>query len=242
MNRRNFIKKNLLTLGLMSLGGILLSSNIITPRNAMANTNFATKNNDDKIKVGILLFDNVEVLDFAGPFEVFSIPFKGEYTNKIFDVITVSEDGKLVNATNGLKVQPDYSIATMPDVDVMIIPGGGGTDKVAKNPLLLQWIKERASKVEIMASVCTGAFLLAQVGLLDGKEATTHIELLDQLENKYPACTVKRNVKFVDAGNVITAAGISAGIEMSFHLVKKLADLEAAKATAHIMEYDIVLD
>ncbi len=93
-----------------------------------------------------------------------------------------------------------------------------------------------------MASVCTGAFLLGKAGFLDGKRATTHRERTERLEKLFPACKVQRNVKFVDEEKIITSAGISAGINMSFHLVKKLAGLEAAKATAHIMEYDIVLD
>ncbi len=242
MNRRDFIKKNLQAVACLSTGVALANSGIFSIKEAHATQSGLNKKNDGKIKIGILLFDDVEVLDFAGPFEVFSIPFIGDYSNKIFDVITVSEDGEKIVATNGLKVIPDYSITDMPKVDVLIIPGGGDTSAIIKNNTIMNWIKERAKEVEITASVCTGAFILAKAGLLEGREVTTHIELLDTLEKEYPSCTVIRDVKFVDEDDIITSAGISAGIEMSFHLVEKLAGLDVAKATAGIMQYDIVLD
>ncbi len=243
MNRRDFIKKNLQAVAYISTGAVLASSNVFSAKEAHATTNASNKNNDGKIKVGILLFDEVEVLDFAGPFEVFSIPFKKDYEDKIFDVVTVSETGKLIRAKNGLLVQPHYSFENMPDVDVLIIPGGDGADKIEiNNPKIIAWIKEKSKEVKIIASVCTGAFLLAEAGLLEGRKATTHWGRFDKFAQDYPSCNLVRDVKFVDEEDIITSGGISAGINMSFHLVTKLAGLDVAKRTAKLMEYDIVLD
>ena len=193
-----------------------------------------------KIKVGIFLFNEVEVLDFAGPFEVFSLAEKdGE---KIFDVITIGEHQHTISARNGLIVQPNTTFENCPDLDILIIPGGYGAENIEiKNPVTLQWIKEQYKKVNLLASVCTGAFLLAECGLLDDKEATTHWMDTDLLAKTYPKVKVKRDVKFVEDGDIITAGGISAGIHMSFHIIKKLFGKEIAAYTAKRMEYDIKL-
>lgn len=188
--------------------------------------------------VGILLFNEVEVLDFAGPFEVFSITSIPEQEEKPFIVKTVSETGELICARNGLKVQPDYSFTTAPAFDILIVPGGYGAESIEiYNKSLIKWIQEQSKRAELSASVCTGALLLAKAGLLDSKKATTHWMDIDRLEAEFPEVTVKRNVKFVDEGSIITSAGISAGMNMSFYIVKKLLGDEIAKATAKRMEY-----
>lgn len=193
-------------------------------------------------KVGILLFEDVEVLDFAGPFEVFSVTSYSEDEEiKPFEVRTVSETGGLINAKNGLKVQPDFSFEDAPLFDIVIIPGGQGTRTEISNEKVIQWIKEQSEKVQITASVCTGALLLAKAGLLSAKRATTHWGSYDWMERDFPDVKVERNVKYVDEGTVITSAGISAGINMSFHLVNKLLGADIAKTTAKRMEYDIEL-
>ncbi|NRS48678.1 DJ-1/PfpI family protein [Brevibacillus sp. HB2.2] len=193
-------------------------------------------------RVGIFLFDDVEVLDFAGPFEVFSVTSMENDSHTPFRVETVSEKGNMIQALNGLKVQPDYSFANMPAFDILIIPGGiGAREREVHNERVIQWIREQMQKVELMASVCTGAFLLAKAGLLSGKKATTHWASLDRMEKEFPEVVVQRGVKFVDEGNIVTSAGISAGINMSFHIIKRLVGAEVAEQTAKIMEYDIVL-
>lgn len=193
--------------------------------------------------VGILLFNDVEVLDFAGPFEVFAVTGQTLTTaSSPFLVKTVSEDGKIVTARNGLKIQPDYSYADAPQFDILIIPGGPGSRTEMYNKATIKWVQERMDKVDIMASVCTGALILAEAGLLDGKTVTTHWNSYNRLENDYPSLTVKRNVKFVDEGKIVTSGGISAGINMSFHLVKRLLGKEVAANTAKMMDYDIDLD
>lgn len=191
-------------------------------------------------KVGILLFNEVEVLDFAGPFEAFSSTTYTESKEKSFKVNTVAQTKDLIKARNGLKIQPDYDFYDAPQFDILIIPGGYGAEEVEiRNPKVINWIKDNMNSVQIMASVCTGAFLLAEANLLDGKQATTHWMDIDRLEKEYNKITVQRNVKFVDETPIITSGGISAGINMSFHIIKKLLGEEIADATAKRMEYDI---
>jgi len=197
--------------------------------------------NNDKWKVGIFLFDDVEVLDFAGPFEVFSVTTL-ENGDKPFIVETISEKGNLIVGRNGLKVQPDYSFDTMPRFDILIIPGGlGAREREIHNDNVIVWIGNEMKNVQLMTSVCTGALLLAKAGLLKGKMATTHWSSLERFETEFPEVKVQREVKFVDEGNIITSGGISAGINMSFHIVKRLLGSEVAQTTAKRMEYDIVI-
>ena len=192
--------------------------------------------------VGILLFNEVEVLDFAGPFEVFSIATLLESNEKPFIVKTISENGELVTARNGLKVKPDYSFANHPSFDIVIIPGGFGAEQIEiNNSSVIEWIKNQQSRVEFMTSICTGALLLAKAGILDGKKATTHWMDIDRLEQEFPNISVQRGVKFVDEDSIITSGGISAGINMSFHLISRLHGKDVAIKTAKRMEYEIRL-
>lgn len=194
----------------------------------------------NKWSVGIFLFNEVEVLDFAGPFEVFSVAeVNGE---KTFTVYTVSENGEMITARNGLKVQPDYSIENLPPVDILIIPGGLGARKYEmKNEIVIKWIRQQMKEVKLMTSVCTGALLLAKAGLLEGLKATTHWASIEKFKNEFQNVEVIENVKFVDEGHIITSAGISAGINMAFHIVKNLLGVHVAEDTAKRMEYDISL-
>ncbi|ABR47652.1 ThiJ/PfpI domain protein [Alkaliphilus metalliredigens QYMF] len=192
-------------------------------------------------KVGILIFDDVEVLDFAGPFEVFSVTTIANQMNP-FHVSTISEKGNMITARNGLRVQPDYSFEDMPQLDILIIPGGlGAREREIHNDTLIRWISNQIEKVELMTSVCTGALLLAKAGLLRGKKATTHWASLERLQREFPEIYVQHGVKFVDEGNIVTSGGISAGINMSFHIVKRLLGSEIARQTAKRMEYDITI-
>ncbi|HDR7276968.1 DJ-1/PfpI family protein [Bacillus cereus] len=194
----------------------------------------------NKWSVGIFLFNEVEVLDFAGPFEVFSITKVHE--EKPFTVYTVSQNGEMITARNGLKVQPDYSIEDLPPVDILIIPGGkGARENEVKNDIIINWIRQQMKEVKLITSVCTGALLLAKAGLLDGLKATTHWASIQTFKKDFPNVEVMENVKFVDEGHIITSAGISAGINMSFHIVKNLLGVEIAEETAKNMEYDIDL-
>lgn len=195
----------------------------------------------EKRQVGILLFDEVEVLDFAGPFEVFSLA-RDFNQEALFQVHTITENGQMIRARNGLKVLPDYNFSNCPQLDILLVPGGYGAEEIEiYNESLLSWITEKAQQVEILASVCTGALLLAQAGFLKGKKATTHWMDLERLAN-FPEVDVQKETKYVEDGKVITSGGISAGIDMSFYLVAKLYGVETALATAKRMEYDISLN
>ena len=192
--------------------------------------------------VGILLFNEVEVLDFAGPFEVFSLA-ENDSSDKHFDVITIAEQQAPISARNGLTVIPDYRFTDHPDIDVLVIPGGLGAEKIEiNNQVTIEWIVSQANVAELTLSVCTGALLLAKAGLLAGKSATTHWMDLDNLAS-YPNIEVIANTRYVDASDetnkLVTSAGISAGIHASLYCVEKLIDRRTMKATARRMEFDI---
>lgn len=189
-----------------------------------------------KRNVAILLFDEIEVLDFAGPFEVFAVTdeLRGYAT---FNVFTVAENIGTIRARNGLKVIPDYPRESCPPPHVLIIPGGFGTRALLHKPALLEWVRQKARHAEVVMSVCTGSLVLGQAGLLDGLRATTHHECLDLLRTTAPRTEVVATERFVDNGKILTAAGISAGIDCSLHVVERLLGAEAATQTARYMEY-----
>lgn len=187
--------------------------------------------------VAILLFDEVEVLDFAGPFEVFSVAGRRQNLNP-FHVYTVAENPGPVRARNHLSVNPRYTIHNCLTPDIVLIPGGYGTRREMDNKTLIDWIKDCSQKTELVLSVCTGALLLAKAGLLDGLEATTHFAALDLLREVAPKTSVHANTRFIDNGKIIVSAGVSAGIDMSLYVVAKLLGKEQALEAAKYMEYD----
>ena len=187
-------------------------------------------------RLAILIFDDVEVLDFCGPFEVFSIAGCGGDT-EFFDVYTVAEKEGPVLARNNLSINPAYTIDNCPQADILLVPGGFGSRREMHNEPLLEWIRETTAKAQLLLSVCTGALILARAGLLDGLSATTHHGAYDLLEECAPKTKILRE-RMVDNGHVVLSAGISSGIDMSFHIVQRLFGLEAAKETAAYMEYD----
>jgi transcriptional regulator GlxA family with amidase domain len=198
-------------------------------------------------KVAIFMFDDVEVLDFAGPFEVFSVTselnssdsLSDSFPSGLFAVFTVAEHSGAVNARNGLSINPDCTIADCPPPDILIIPGGKGTRKLIDNSAVIKWIKNCAPTAELVLSVCTGALLLAKAGLLEGLSATTHHKALELLRELAPNTTVVENQRFVDNGKIITSGGIAAGIDMSLYVVSKLLGKQKAEQTAKHMEYKI---
>ena len=178
--------------------------------------------------IAFYLQDGVEVLDFAGPMEVFA--YAG------YKVFTVSADQKPIKSQGILTVIPDFSIKNAPKADILAF-FGGNSGAASQNKEVIDWVRKQ-SNIAYYFSVCTGAFVLAEAGILDGKTATTFHSALDNLESGYPKIDVRKNVRFVDNGTVITTAGISAGIDGALHLVAKLQGLSAAKRTAYYMEYD----
>jgi transcriptional regulator GlxA family with amidase domain len=189
-----------------------------------------------KRTVAILLFDEVEVLDFAGPFEVFAVTNELS-DDRFFQVVTVAAEKKAIRARNGLSVNPDHAFADCPPPDILIVPGGFGTRALLKNPAVLDWIRSINRTAEIVASVCTGSVVLGRAGLLDGLKATTHHECFDLLREHAPRTTVVETDRFIDNGRILTAAGISAGIDMSLHLVARLHGAATAQKSARYMEY-----
>jgi transcriptional regulator GlxA family with amidase domain len=187
-------------------------------------------------KLAILIFDDVEVLDFCGPFEVFSVASR--FTEPpAFHVFTVAEKAGSVLTRGGLSVNPHHRLTDCPRPDLFLVPGGQGTRKEMHNLTLIDWIKTSSQNAELVLSVCTGSLLLAKAGLLDGLEGTTHHSAIDLLRQTAPRTTVHADRRFVDNGRVICSAGIAAGIDMSLHVVARLLGSEGAEKTARQMEY-----
>ena len=195
----------------------------------------------DRKRVGILVFPNVEVLDFCGPFEVFSVTRLHEEARREepspFEVLLVAERMDTVVATGGLKVVPDVTIDRCPPLDILVVPGGWGTRTEVHNQRLIDWIGERGRSVETLTSVCTGSMLLGQAKLLDGRRATTHWRSLSRMRDAFPAVTVEEKLHVVEDGHVVTSAGISAGIDMALRIVIRYFGEAVARATVRNMEY-----
>jgi putative intracellular protease/amidase len=186
--------------------------------------------------LAILIFDDVEVLDFCGPFEVFSVA--NRFTDPpAFRVFTVAQESRPILARGGLSVNPHYRLTESPQPDLLLVTGGQGTRREMNNPVLIDWLKEKAARAELILSVCTGALVLAKAGLLDGLEATTHHGWFDLLRQLAPNTQVHEDRRYVDNGRVICSAGIAAGIDMSLHVVSRLSGRDVAVRTARQIEY-----
>ena len=193
-----------------------------------------------RTQVGILIFEDVEVLDFCGPFEVFSVATPldaASEEDKLYDVHIIAESSELVSCRNGLMVKPDFTIENHPKLDMVLVPGGRGTRRERTNPRILDWLKLQNDHVDLMTSVCTGAFLLAANGFLDGKAATTHWGSIAWLRENHPAIDVRDDQRYVDEGHIITSAGVSAGIDMGLHIIERMHGRDTALGTARHMEY-----
>lgn len=185
--------------------------------------------------LAILLFNDAEVLDFCGPFEVFSVA-NNQCEHSAFNVFTVAENSP-IRARNGLSVNPDYTPKNSPKPEILLVPGGIGTRTEMNNHVLIDWIRRTADAAEFVLSVCTGALLIGKAGLLDGLEMTTHHVAYDLLREIVPGGTIHEDRRFVDNGKFITSAGIAAGIDMSLHVVQRLLGPDVAATTARHMEY-----
>lgn len=179
--------------------------------------------------VAIFIHDGVELLDFAGPGEVFS--------SSGFNVYTVAATEQPIISQGFVKITPQYSIANCPKPDIIVLPGGA-TDVPMRNEDVLRWLKKAIPETTVTLSVCTGAGLLSKTGFLDGKTATTFHNYIDELQRMTPKAKVVRNTRFVDNGSIITTAGVSAGIDGALHVVEKLKGKAAARSSAEYMEYD----
>jgi transcriptional regulator GlxA family with amidase domain len=193
--------------------------------------------------VGILIFPDVEILDFCGPFEVFAsatLPAENEggAEKRLFEVFTVAERPQVVTCRGGLLVQPNHTLEDHPPLDLVVVPGGYGTRREQENQVVLDWIARQHRTGALTTSVCTGAFLLGAAGLLHGLRATTHWTTIDGLRTNHPTTEVLSDARVIDEGEIITSAGVSAGIDMALHVVRRLHGDEIAQRTARDMEYD----
>lgn len=193
--------------------------------------------------VGILIFPDVEVLDFAGPFEVFSrtrlvpgVDSRRDDASAPFQVFTVAKTTEALTAVGGLTVTPTHGFASAPTIDLLVVPGGFGTRPLLDDHETLQWIHQTSKTAALTTSVCTGALLLATLGLLKNKRATTHWGAHDVLATLDPTITVERSLRVVEDG-IFTSAGVSAGIDMAFAVVEALHGKAVADETAHYIEF-----
>lgn len=185
--------------------------------------------------VGIVLFPEAEELDWAGPYEVFGMATK---TTENARVVTVAQTHEPVTGFNGLRVLPDHDFTDAPELDVVLVPGGQGTRKEAENPVMTDWLAKIAPRCRWVTSVCTGSLVLHAAGLTHDKRITTHWGFIEPLRERAPEATVLEKVRYVRDGNLVTAAGVSAGIDMSLWLVGQIWGVEHARLTQRLMEYD----
>ncbi len=192
--------------------------------------------------VAVLIFDGVDVLDFAGPFEVFAAA-DARAGGQSLHVFTVAEAPSSVRAVHGLKIVPDFTLERCPQPDVLVVPGGIGTRALLSKPALLEWVRTRSRHASVTLSVCTGALVLGKAGLLSGLCVTTHADGVAELSALVPDATIDASRRFHDnphpAGNgrIVTSAGISAGLDASLYVVSSLLGYDAAEATARYLEY-----
>ena len=188
--------------------------------------------------VAILLFPDVEVLDFAGPFEVFSVADERN-GHALFEVSIVAESAETVRAKNGLRIVPDRGID---DTDyypqVLIIPGGDGSKVAMREQRVSSWVSARAARAEVTMTVCTGTRIAGAAGLLDGREYTTHHEAAPGVEKLFPSATLRLDRRVIDTGSFVSTGGISAGLDGAFHLLRRLVSDEVARDAAEYMEYE----
>jgi transcriptional regulator GlxA family with amidase domain len=193
--------------------------------------------NTKKRNVGILIFDDAEVLDFAGPFEVFAVASQLN-DGQLFDVFTVSKAARPIVAVNGLSVNARYTFANCPRIDVLIIGGGSGSRLLLDDAVTLDWIRKVHDTTKYTASICSGARLLAVLNLLNGKPYCTHHQVYEHMQQLAPTAIPQKDRRFIQSDErIYTSGGISAGIDLSFHIVEKLFGKVVAQATAEYMEY-----
>ena len=197
-----------------------------------------------KTSVGIFIFEDVEVLDFAGPFEVFSrtrlvagAQSRRSDESAPFKVFTVAQSAPAITATGGLRVVPNYHWDTAPPIDILVVPGGFGTRPLLGDGATIEWIQQTAEHAKHVTSVCTGSLLLARAGLLRGRRATTHWAAYDLLQTLDASVSVVRDARVVQDA-IFSSAGVSAGIDMAFDVVEALCGGAVADETAHYIEYE----
>jgi transcriptional regulator GlxA family with amidase domain len=226
----NYMEKAIMFYSFLNLFFIILIFSIITNNKMNAQTKL------EKKKVAILIYDGIYLLDFCGPLEIFNDTMLDD-TTFLFEVYTVAPFNSGIKAHTNTVIIPTYSIDDCPQPDILVIPGGN-INLSKNNKKIGDWIKETSSKSEITMSVCTGAFILADLGLLDGLDAITWYGAASRLQKLYPKIKVQAGKRYTDNGKIITTAGVSAGIDGALYLVGRLYGKETAIKTAKYIEYD----
>jgi len=191
------------------------------------------------MNIGLFCFPEMEMLDYAGPYQVFATASRLASGDSygLFRLVSIGTSLDPVRVRGGAVILPEFGIVDHPGLDALVIPGGrAGVDAQIQDGIAVEWVRTQAESVPIIASVCTGAFLLAQTGLLDGLEATTHGDHVVDLRRNFPAINVMESRRWVDSGRFITSAGLSAGIDMALHMVERLASRDLSVSTARLLE------
>jgi transcriptional regulator GlxA family with amidase domain len=187
------------------------------------------------MNVGIFIFENVDLLDFAGPYEVYTTA--NELEENLFNVFTVSINKKIVKTANGLSVNSDFLIDDHPDIDILVLPGGIGGKALMNNEILRKWILRQSERCKVIYTVCTGFRLLKNTGLLTKKRSTTHHLHFDELREMIPDTNVEEGIRFIDEGNIMTSAGMTAGIDLAIHTIKIYKSKDLANRVRDFMEF-----
>ena len=243
MRRRDFLQNTLVAgaaLGAAGISGMShpkLWAGTADGRSLRPEENKLTPPSKGKIAVAVLISEGVTMIDYAGPWEVFQdvhVPSRGSGMDEQmpFQLFTVSDTTDTVVGSAGLKLVPDYTFKTAPQPKVVVIPAQGG-----RSPAMLDWLREVSKGADVVMSVCTGAFLLAQTGLIDGKSATTHHDFFDRFVKRFPNIELKRGLRFVEGPKFSSAGGLTSGIDLALRVVERYFGREVAQRTATYMEY-----
>ena len=190
-----------------------------------------------RTRIGVFVFPGAEELDWAGPWEVFAA-WAQTWPDDGIEAFTLARDATPITCAKGLRVIPDRTWSTAGELDLLVYPGGIGTRAHIDDPTVLDWVRDLAGRGTIIASVCTGSLVLAKAGLLDGKPATTHWGSLERLADLGRDIEVRAADRFVDNGPILTAAGVSAGIDLALHLVARIHSVERARDVRRYIQYD----
>lgn len=233
MRRREFMKNTVVASGVLAAGGgVNLSGQAgVSPEKSL------TPPDSGPIRIAFLISKGATVIDFTGPWEVFQdvhVPERGDSMEEMmpFRLYTVSATREPVRCSGGLQVVPNHDFSSAPAPQVVVVPAQGGADTS-----VLSWLTETAARAQLTMSVCTGAFVLARAGLLNGKPATTHHDFFDRFEKEFPEVELKRDQRFVESGSIATAAGLTSGIDLALRVVERYFGRRVAENTARYMEY-----
>ena len=235
MKRRNFLQNVALASAAVAGTGYADVTNALTLSNL--NENKLTPPKTGKIPVAFLVSRGVTMIDYAGPWEVFQdvhIPSRGsDHADQMpFDLFTVSDTTETVVGSAGLKIVPNYTFENVPSPKVVVIPAQGGRSRP-----MFEWLAKVTQTADVVMSVCTGAFILARAGMLNGKAATTHHDFIDPLSKEFPEIQIKRGLRFVEGPKVSTAGGLTSGIDLALRVVERYFGRDVAQTTATYMEY-----